>query len=139
MDYLITPQKEFCVTKRTTFKKDNKEIKCGYLLEKMEFILVDPYLDGFLEHYDPEIGHSIYDGDYPLEEEVTFSDVKKKSLIYFSETVSNEEKIKLEKIFNQNEKYIDKFILLGWSPVDSDTVFWGDIKIEEYGETEYDD
>ena len=139
MDYLITPKKKFCVVRRTTFKKENKEIKCGHLFKKMEFILIDPYLDGFLEYYDPKIGHSTSDDDFPLEEEVSFRDIKKKSLIYFSETVNDDEKKKLEKIFNNDEKYFEKFMSLGWSFVDSDTVLWGEIKIEEYGETEYDE
>jgi len=139
MDYLITPKKKFCVTQRTTFKKDNKEIKCGYLLEKMNFILVDPYLDGFLEYYDSKIGHSIDDGDYPLEEMAFFGDIKKKNLIYFSETVNVEEKKNLKKIFNNNEKYIEEFMSLGWLPVGSDTVLWGDIEIEVYGQTDYDE
>jgi hypothetical protein len=126
MTFKISPKSEFHITERMTYRKENKEINCGFLWKSGSFLIESP--PDFLADYQQEIGISVGNEDYS---EVRLSDEGQK-LIYFSETIPAEEQKVLSAIFN-NSKTTDDFDIAyhhkGWQLVDVDIVMWGELDI----------
>jgi hypothetical protein len=126
MTFKISPKSEFHITERMTYRKENKEINCGFLWKSGSFLIESP--PDFLADYEQEIGISVGNEDYS---EVRLSDEGQK-LIYFSETIPAEEQKVLSAIFN-NSKTTDDFDIAyhhkGWQLVDVDIVMWGELDI----------
>ena len=126
MTFKISPKSEFHITERMTYRKDNKEINCGFLWKSGSFLIESP--PDFLADYQQEIGISVGNEDYS---EVRLSDEGQK-LIYFSETIPAEEQKVLSAIFN-NSKTTDDFDIAyhhkGWQLADVDIVMWGELDI----------
>ena len=126
MTFKITPKSEFHITERMTYRKENKEIHCGFLWKTGSFLIEHP--PNFLADYDPSVGISVDAQDYS---EVRLSDEGQK-LIYFSETTPNNEQEVLTTLFN-NSKTTDDFDIgfqhKGWQLVDADIVMWGELEI----------
>ena len=126
MAFKIAPKSEFHITERMTYRKENKEMNCGFLWKNGSFLINNP--PNFLAEYEQHIGISVGDQDYS---EVTLSDEGQK-LIYFSETIPKEEQDALFSIFN-NSKTTDDFDIgfqhKGWQLVDVDIVMWGELSI----------
>ena len=126
MAFKISPKIDFHITERMTYRKENKEINCGFLWKSGSFLIDIP--PNFLNEYDQHVGISVGDQDYS---EVRLSDEGNK-LIYFSETTPKAEQDALSSIFN-NSKTTDDFDIgfqhKGWVLVDVDIVMWGDLAI----------
>jgi hypothetical protein len=132
MTFKITPKSEFHVTERMTYRKDNKEINCGFLWKNGSFLIENP--PNFLADYDPAVGISVGAHDFS---EIRLSDEGQK-LIYFSETTPDAEQENLVDIFN-NSKTTDDFDIgfqhKGWQLVDIDIVMWGELAITSVSES----
>jgi hypothetical protein len=126
MAFRISPKNEFQITERMTYRKDNKEMNCGFLWKSGSFITESP--PNFLAEYDEHIGISVGSQDFT---EVNLSD-EGQHLIYFSETIPKDEQEALNAIFQQS-KTTDDFDIgfqhKGWQLVDMDIVMWGDLSI----------
>jgi hypothetical protein len=126
MAFKISPKSDFHITERMTYRKENKEINCGFLWKSGSFLIDAP--PNFLNEYDQLMGISVGDQGYS---EVRLSDEGNK-LIYFSETTPKAEQDALSSIFN-NSKTTDDFDIgfqhKGWVLVDVDIVMWGDLAI----------
>lgn len=126
MSFRIAPKQEFHITERMTYRKDNKEINCGFLWKTGDFITSHP--PDFLATYDESVGLSLGNQDFS---EVNLSSEGQK-LIYFSETTPKEEQAALEAIF-VNSKTTDDFDIgfqhKGWQLVDMDVVMWGELSV----------
>jgi hypothetical protein len=126
MSFSISPKKEFHLTERMTYRKDNKEMHCGFLWKSGSFITENP--PNFLAEYDENIGISVGSQDFT---EVNLSS-EGQHLIYFSETVTHDEQTDLNAIFRQS-KTTDDFDIgfqhKGWQLVDMDIVMWGELSI----------
>jgi hypothetical protein len=109
-----------------TYRKENKEINCGFLWKSGSFLIDTP--PNFLNEYEQHIGISVGNQDYS---EVRLSDEGNK-LIYYSETTPKAEQDALSFIFN-NSKTTDDFDIgfqhKGWQLVDVDIVMWGELAI----------
>ena len=126
MTFKISPKSEFHITERMTYRKENKEVNCGFLWKSGSFLIESS--PDFLADYEQEIGISVGNEDYS---EVRLSDEGQK-LIYFSETIPAEEQKILSEIFNKS-KTTDDFDIAyhhkGWQLVDVDIVMWGELNI----------
>jgi hypothetical protein len=126
MAFRISPKNEFQITERMTYRKDNKEMNCGFLWKSGSFITESP--PNFLAEYDEHIGISVGSQDFT---EVNLSN-EGQHLIYFSETIPKDEQEALNVIFQQS-KTTDDFDIgfqhKGWQLVDMDIVMWGDLSI----------
>ena len=126
MPFRISPKNEFQITERMTYRKDNKEMNCGFLWKSGSFITESP--PNFLAEYDEHIGISVGSQDFT---EVNLSS-EGQHLIYFSETIPKDEQEALNAIFQQS-KTTDDFDIgfqhKGWQLVDMDIVMWGDLSI----------
>jgi hypothetical protein len=126
MAFKISPKSEFHIAERMTYRKENKEINCGFLWKSGSFLIGTP--PNFLNEYEQQIGISVGDQDYS---EVRLSDEGNK-LIYYSETTPKAEQDALSSIFN-NSKTTDDFDIgfqhKGWQLVDVDIVMWGELVI----------
>jgi hypothetical protein len=126
MAFRISPKNEFQITERMTYRKDNKEMNCGFLWKSGSFITESP--PNFLAEYDEHIGISVGSQDFT---EVNLSN-EGQHLIYFSETIPKDEQEALNAIFQQS-KTTDDFDIgfqhKGWQLVDMDIVMWGDLSI----------
>jgi hypothetical protein len=126
MAFRISPKNEFQITERMTYRKDNKEMNCGFLWKSGSFITESP--PNFLAEYDEHIGISVGSQDFT---EVNLSN-EGQHLIYFSETIPKDEQEALSAIFQQS-KTTDDFDIgfqhKGWQLVDMDIVMWGDLSI----------
>ena len=109
-----------------TYRKDNKEINCGFLWKTGAFITNQS--PDFLDADEADIGLSVSSHDFS---EVNLSDEGKK-LIYLSPTTSQDEQKVMTEIF-ENSKTIDDFDIgfqhKGWQLVDADIVMWGELSI----------
>ena len=127
MTFKISPKSEFHITERMTYRKENKEVNCGFLWKSGSFLIESS--PDFLADYDQEIGISVGNEDYS---EVRLSDEGQK-LIYFSETIPAEEQKVLSAIFNES-KTTDDFDIAyhnkGWQLADVDIVMWGELDIK---------
>jgi hypothetical protein len=126
MTFRISPKTEFHITERMTYRKDNKELHCGFLWKTGSFITQNP--PDFLAQYDEHIGMSV--GSYDFSE-VNLS-TEGQHLIYFSETTPKDEQTALSEIF-KNSNTTDDFDIgfqhKGWQLVDVDIVMWGALAI----------
>ena len=126
MAFKISPKSEFHISERMTYRKENKEINCGFLWKSGSFLIDTP--PNFLNEYEQHIGISVGGQDYS---EVRLSDEGNK-LIYYSETTPKAEQDALSSIFN-NSKTTDDFDIgfqhKGWQLVDVDIVMWGELVI----------
>ena len=126
MAFRISPKNEFQITERMTYRKDNKEMNCGFLWKSGSFITDNP--PNFLAEYDEHIGISVGSQDFT---EVNLSN-EGQHLIYFSETIPKDEQEALNAIFQQS-KTTDDFDIgfqhKGWQLIDMDIVMWGDLSI----------
>ena len=126
MPYRIAPKNEFNISERMTYRKDNKEIHCGFLWKTGTFITNQS--PDLLDAYEADVGLSVSSHDFS---EVNLSDEGKK-LIYFSPTTSQDEQKVMTEIF-ENSKTIDDFDIgfqhKGWQLVDADIVMWGELSI----------
>jgi hypothetical protein len=126
MSFRIAPKNEFNISERMTYRKDNKEIHCGFLWKTGAFIIKQP--PDFLGEYEADIGVSVNSHDFS---EVNLSDEGQK-LIYFSPTTPGAEQKIMKEIF-ENSKTIDDFDIgfqhKGWQLVDADIVMWGELSI----------
>jgi hypothetical protein len=126
MAFRISPKNEFQITERMTYRKDNKEMNCGFLWKSGSFITDNP--PNFLAEYDEHIGISVGSQDFT---EVNLSS-EGQHLIYFSETIPKDEQEALNAIFQQS-KTTDDFDIgfqhKGWQLIDMDIVMWGDLSI----------
>ena len=126
MAFRISPKNEFQITERMTYRKDNKEMNCGFLWKSGSFITESP--PNFLAEYDEHIGISVGSQDFT---EVNLSN-EGQHHIYFSETIPQDEQETLNAIFQQS-KTTDDFDIgfqhKGWQLVDMDIVMWGDLSI----------
>ena len=126
MPFRISPKNEFQITERMTYRKDNKEMNCGFLWKSGSFITDNP--PNFLAEYDEHIGISVGSQDFT---EVNLSN-EGQHLIYFSETIPKDEQEALSAIFQQS-KTTDDFDIgfqhKGWQLIDMDIVMWGDLSI----------
>ncbi|AKD25548.1 hypothetical protein CL55_00012150 [Polynucleobacter duraquae] len=129
MTFRISPKNEFHITERMTYRKDNKEIKCGFLWKSGAFITENP--PNFLAQYDEHIGISV--GSYDFSEVNLSSEGQ--HLIYFSETTPKVEQATLTEIF-MHSKTTDDFDIgfqhKGWQLVDMDIVMWGELSITSH-------
>ena len=126
MPFRISPKNEFHITERMTYRKDNKEINCGFLWKSGSFIAESP--PNFLADYDEHIGISVGSQDFT---EVNLSS-EGQHLIYFSETTPKGEQATLTEIFmhsNTTDDFDIGFQHKGWQLVDMDIVMWGELSI----------
>jgi hypothetical protein len=134
MRYQIIPLEMGSLVERHIFQKENQEIKCG-IVWKLGSVLTEikPLFD---LSYDPNIGICIQD--------IPGGSIGKtyggEKIIYFSETVSDDEQNELTDIFygssmKYSKKYIDVFLDLGWTEVRSESYIFGEIEIKELSST----
>lgn len=131
MNYQIIPLEMGSITERHVFQRDNKEIKCG-MVWKLGSVLTN-IKPSFLKSYDPNVGICIRDifGGYIGE---TYGGEK---VIYFSDTVDDEEQDELTDIFYQStqkysKNYFDVFEDLGWIKVSSESYIFGELEVKEF-------
>jgi len=130
MYYQIIPLEMGSLVERQIFQLGNKELKCG-IVWKLGSVLTK-IKPSFEASYDPNLGICIQDITGGLIGE-TYGDEK---VIYFSETVSEDEQNELTDIFYGNskkysKKYVDVFLDLGWIEMSSESYIFGEIEIKE--------
>ncbi|MBU3566725.1 hypothetical protein [Polynucleobacter alcilacus] len=130
MQYQIIPLEMGSLVERHVFQKGNKEIKCG-LVWKLGSVITS-VKPAFLKTYDPDIGICIQDIPGGSIGE-TYEGEK---VIYFSDTVEDEEEYELSEIFYASSKkysknYADVYHDLGWTEVSSESYIFGEIEIKE--------
>jgi len=130
MYYQIIPLEMGSLVERQIFQLGNKELKCG-IVWKLGSVLTK-IKPSFEASYDPNLGICIQDIPGGLIGE-TYGDEK---VIYFSETVSEDEQNELTDIFYGNskkysKKYVDVFLDLGWIEMSSESYIFGEIEIKE--------
>ena len=131
MHYQIIPLEMGSLVERKIFQIGNKEIKCGIVWKLGSVVTkIKPSFEG---SYDPNLGICIQDipggsiGETYGGEEV----------IYFSETVGEDEQNELTDIFygktqKYSKNYVDVFLDLGWIEMSSESYIFGEIEIKEY-------
>ncbi len=134
MQYQIIPLEMGSLVERHVFQQDNKEIKCG-LVWKLGSVLTN-IKPAFLKTYDPNIGICIQDIPGGTIGE-TYDGEK---VIYFSDTVEDDEEEELSAIFYESSKkysknYADVFHDLGWIEVSKQSYIFGEIEIKEIKST----
>jgi len=130
MHYQIIPLEMGSLVERNIFQQSNKEIKCG-MVWKLGSVVTD-IKPTFTMNYDPNIGICIEDIPGGLISK-TYGEEK---VIYFSDTVEEDEQDELTDIFYQSSKkysqdYRDVFHDLGWIQVSSESYIFGEIEIKE--------
>lgn len=130
MYYQIIPLEMGSLVERQVFEKKNKEIKCGTVWKLGS--VVTKTKPSFGLGYDPSLGICIQ--DIPGGEiGTTYSGEK---VIYFSDTVSEEEQTELSDIFygksmKYSNEYKDAFLDLDWIEISSEAYIFGEIEIKE--------
>ncbi|MBU3584449.1 hypothetical protein ICN41_10665 [Polynucleobacter sp. 15G-AUS-farblos] len=130
MYYQIIPLEMGSIVERNVFQRNNQEIKCG-MVWKLGSVLTK-IKPSFEASYDPDLGICIQ--DIPGGEiGETYSGEK---VIYFSETVSEEEQAELIDIFygiskKYSKEYKNVFLDLGWIEISSESYIFGEIEIKE--------
>lgn len=134
MRYQIIPLEMGSLVDRQIFQQKNKEIKCG-MVWKLGSVLTSTK-PSFIKSYDPNIGICI--------EDIPGGEICKtyggEKVIYFSNTVSEDEQDELKNIFYQSDKrysknYSDVFHDLGWREVSSESYIFGELEIKEIRDT----
>jgi hypothetical protein len=130
MHYQIIPLEMGSPVERQIFQQKNKEIKCG-MVWKLGSVLTNTK-PSFVKSYDPNIGICI--------EDILGGQISKtyggEKVIYFSDTVNEDEQDELTDIFYQSNKkysknYKDVFHDLGWMEVSSESYIFGELEIKE--------
>ncbi|MBU3639451.1 MULTISPECIES: hypothetical protein [unclassified Polynucleobacter] len=130
MYYQIIPLEMGSLVERNLFQKSNKEIKCG-MVWKLGSVITESK-PTFIKAYDPNIGICI--------EDIPGGAISKtyggEKVIYFSDTIEEDEQDELTEIFYQSNKkysksYEDVFHDLGWKQVSSDSYIFGELEIKE--------
>ena len=130
MDYQIIPLEIGSIVERHVFQSSNKEIKCG-MVWKLGSVLTQ-IKPTFTKSYDPNIGICIQDIPGGRIGEI-YSGEK---VIYFSDTVLEDEQEELEEIFYESSRkyskqYADIFHDLGWIEIGSESYIFGEIEVIE--------
>jgi hypothetical protein len=130
MDYQIIPLEIGSIVERHVFQSSNKEIKCG-MVWKLGSVLtqIKPI---FTKSYDPNVGICIQDIPGGTIGEIYGGE----KVIYFSDTVPEDEQEELEEIFYESSRkyskqYADVFHDLGWIEVGSESYIFGEIEVIE--------
>ncbi|MBU3548120.1 hypothetical protein [Polynucleobacter sp. P1-05-14] len=130
MYYQIIPLEMGSLVERNLFQKSNKEIKCG-MVWKLGSVITESK-PTFIKAYDPNIGICI--------EDIPGGAISKtyggEKVIYFSDTIEEDEQDELTEIFYQSNKkysksYEDVFHDLGWKQVSSVSYIFGELEIKE--------
>ena len=130
MKYQIIPLELGSLVERNIFRQSNKEIKCGTVW-KLGSVLTN-IKPVFMKIYDPNIGICI--------EDIPGGDISKtyegEKVIYFSDTVTEDEQDELTDIFYQSSRkysknYVDVFLDLGWAQMASASYLFGELEIKE--------
>jgi len=130
MLYQIIPLEMGSLVQRYIFQKQNKEIKCGTVWKLGSIITTTK--PKFISQYEPQVGMRI--GDIPGAEISKTYDGEK--VIYFSETIDEDEQDELTDIFYGKSKkfsgeYAHVFQDLGWKALEENTYIFGEIEIKE--------
>jgi hypothetical protein len=134
MHYQIIPLEMGSLVERQIFQQKNKEIKCG-MVWKLGSVLTSTK-PSFVKNYDPNVGICI--------EDIPGGEIHKtyggEKVIYFSDTVNEDEQDELTDIFYQSSKkysknYADVFHDLGWKEVSSESYIFGELEIKELRDT----
>jgi hypothetical protein len=130
MYYQIIPLEMGSLVERNIFQQPNKEIKCGTVW-KLGSVLtkIKPV---FIKAYDPNTGICIED----IPGGVISKTYDGEKVIYFSDTIEEDEKDELTDIFYQSNKkysqgYRDVFQDLGWKQVSSESYIFGELEVKE--------
>ena len=130
MYYQIIPLEMGSLVERNLFQKSNKEIKCG-MVWKLGSVITESK-PTFIKAYDPNIGICI--------EDIPGGAISKtyggEKVIYFSDTIEEDEQDELTEIFYQSNKkysksYEDVFHDLGWKQVSSESYIFGELEVKE--------
>lgn len=130
MHYQIIPLEMGSLVERNIFQQKNKEIKCG-MVWKLGSVLTS-IKPSFIKTYDPNIGICIED----IPGGAIGNTYGGEKVIYFSETVDEDEQDELTDIFYQSTRkfsksYEDVFHDLGWVRVSSESYLFGELEIKE--------
>jgi len=130
MHYQIIPLEMGSLVERQIFQQTNKEIKCGMVWKLGSVITTTK--PSFIKSYNPNIGICIDD--------IAGGKISKtyegEKVIYFSDTVTEDEQDELTNIFYQSSKkysknYADVFHDLGWIEVSAKSYIFGELEIKE--------
>ena len=130
MLYQIIPLEMGSLVHRSIFQKDNKEIKCGIVWKLGSIITtIKPT---FIKQYQAQVGICI--DDIPGAEISKTYDGEK--VIYFSETIDDDEQDELTDIFYGKSKkfsgeYSHVFQDLGWQEMGENAYIFGELEIKE--------
>lgn len=130
MHYQIIPLEMGSLVQRYVFQKNNQEIKCGTVWKLGSLItIIKPK---FIKHYQAQVGICI--SDIPGAEISKTYDGEK--VIYFSETVDDDEQDELTDIFYGKSKkysgeYCNIFQDLGWKYLGNNAYIFGELEIKE--------
>jgi hypothetical protein len=134
MRYQIIPLEMGSLVERHVFQRHQQEMKCG-VVWKLGSVLttVKP---SFESSYDPNLGICIQDIPGGSIGE-TYGGEK---VIYFSETISEDEQNELSDIFygvtkKYSKNYVAVFLDLGWLEVSSESYIFGEIEIKEFSKS----
>lgn len=130
MLYQIIPLEMGSLVQRGIFQKDNKEIKCGTVW-KLGSVMT-AIKPKFMKKYQPQVGICI--SDIPGAEISKTDDGEK--VIYFSETIDDDEQDELTDIFYGKSKkfsgkYADVLQDLGWTALGESAYVFGELEIKE--------
>jgi len=130
MFYRIVPLEPNSIVEQEIFHKSNFEIKCGTIWKIGS--LITPIKPKFIKKYYPNDGLSIKNIDGAKISEI----YKGKKVIRFSNNTPEEEEEELTEIFYGISKkysgtYQDIFQDLGWKPISSDFLIYGELEIRE--------
>ena len=130
MYYQIIPLEMGSLVERNVFQQENKEIKCGTVW-KLGSVLTS-IKPSFIKAYDPNIGICVDD--------IPGGTISKtyggEKVIYFSDTVGEDEQDELTDIFYQSNRkysknYADVFHDLGWKHCSLESYIFGELEIKE--------
>jgi len=130
MYYQIIPLEMGSLVERNIFQQENKEIKCGTVW-KLGSVLTS-IKPSFIKAYDPNIGICVDD--------IPGGAISKtyggEKVIYFSDTVGEDEQDELTDIFYQSNRkysknYADVFHDLGWKHCSLESYIFGELEIKE--------
>jgi hypothetical protein len=130
MHYQIIPLEMGSIVERNIFQQSNKEIKCG-MVWKLGSVLTN-LKPTFTKAYDPNVGICIED----IPGGIISKTYGGEKVIYFSDTIEEDEQDELADIFYQSNKkyskdYKDVFHDLGWIQVSSESYIFGELEIKE--------
>lgn len=130
MIYQIIPLEMGSLVERHVFQKDNKEIKCGVVWKLGSVITATK--PKFMKNYKPAVGICLKD--------ISGASISKtydgEKVIYFSETIDEEERNELSDIFYETSRkysgsYENVFLDMGWQEVDVGAFLFGELDVRE--------